>query len=120
MAQFVLAGMHALNGETVRYTFRGGDPNAVAVAVGEYFARRGYALEEGSPVNGTYGKGSAAGRALLGGLATRFKFKVAVYAGEGAALLDFSKAMSGMVGGALGVSKMTKEFAAIQEELKGL
>ena len=120
MAQFVLAGMHALNGETVRYTFRGADPNAVAAAVGEYFARRGYALEEGSPVNGTYGKGSAAGRALLGGLATRFKFKVAVYTGEGAALLDFGKGMSGAAGGLLGASKMTSEFAAIRQELEAL
>ena len=120
MAQFVLAGMHALNGETLRYTYAGADPNAVVAAVSAYFARRVYVLEEGTPVNGIYGKGSAASRALLGGFATRFKFQVAVYSGEGAALLDFSKAMSGAAGGLLGASKMTSEFAAIRQELEAL
>jgi hypothetical protein len=120
MAQFDFAGSQALQGGVVRYTFGGADANAVVAAVGEYFARRGYSLEEGTPVNGTYGKGNAAGRALLGGFATRFKFKVAVYSGEGAGVLDFSKGMSGAVGGAMGAAKMTKEFTTIQEELKAL
>ena len=104
----------------MRYTFEGADANAVVAAVGEYFARRGYSLEEGTPVNGMYGKGSAAGRALLGGFSTRFKFKVAVYTGQGVTVLDFSKGMSGAVGGAIGAAKMTKEFKTIQEELKAL
>lgn len=120
MAQFDFAGSQALNGGGVRYTFKGADANAVVAAVGEYFARRGYSLEEGTPVNGTYGKGSAAGRALLGGFTTRFKFKAAVYSGQGVAVLDFSKGMSGAAGGAMGAAKMTKEFKTIQEELKAL
>ena len=120
MAQFVCAGIQALSGGGVRYTFEGADANAVVAAVGEYFARRGYSLEEGTPVNGMYGKGSATGRALLGAFVTRFKFKVAVYSGEGVAVLDFSKAMSGAAGGAIGAAKMTKEFTTIQEELKAL
>ena len=120
MAQFILAGTQVLNGGATRYTFEGADPNSVVAAVGEYFARRGYSLEEGTPVDGMYGKGNAVGRALLGGFVTRFKFKVAVYSGEGAVLLDFSKGMSGAAGGALGATKMTKEFGTIQEELKAL
>ncbi len=120
MAQFTLAGTQALNGGGVRYTFTGADANAVAAAVGEYFAQRGYSLEEGAPVNGTYGKGSAAARALLGGFTTRFKFKVAVTPGQGVTELDFSKGMSGAVGGAMGAAKMTKEYTTIQEELKAL
>ena len=120
MAQFNLAGTQASNGGGVRYAFTGADANAVASAVGEYFARRGYSLEEGTPVNGTYGKGSAAGRALLGGFATRFKFAVVITPGQGVTQLDFNKGMSGAMGGAIGAAKMTKEFAAIQEELKAL
>ena len=120
MAQFFLAGTQALNGGRMRYTFGGADANAVVAAVGEYFARRGYSLEEGTPVNGMYGKGSATGRALLGAFVTRFKFKVAVYSGEGVAVLDFSKGMSGAAGGAIGAAKLTKEFTTIQEELKAL
>jgi len=120
MAQFNFVGTQASTGGGVRYAYTGADANAVASAVGEYFARRGYSLEEGTPVNGTYGKGSAAGRAVLGGFATRFKFKVAVYSGQGVAVLDFSKGMSGAAGGAIGASKMTREFSTIQEELKAL
>lgn len=120
MAQFALAGVHVIDKGTVRYAFSGADANAVTAAVHAYFAWRGYALEEGTAANGAYGKGSEVSRALLGGLATRFKFKVAVYYGDGVVLVDFSKGMSGLVGGALGVSKMNKEFAAIQEGLKAL
>lgn len=120
MAEFVLVSTHPLKGETIRYAFDGVDPNAVVAAVGTYFARRGYVLEAGTPVNGTYGKGSAVGRALVGGFAPRFKFKIAVHAGEGAVVLDFSKAMSGVWGGVRGLSKLTEEFAAIHEELTRL
>ncbi len=120
MAQFVLAGTQVLDGGGVRYTFQGADPNAVVAAVGEYFTRRGYSLEEGTPVDGIYGKGNAVGRALLGGFITRFKVKVAVYSVEGAALLDVSKGMSGAAGGAIGATKMSKELTAIHEELKAL
>lgn len=120
MAQLNFQGAQILDGGVVRYAFGVADANAVVAAVADYFARRGYALEEGTPVDGMYGKGSAAGRALLGGFVTRFKFKVAVYSGQGVALLDFSKGMSGAAGGALGAAKMSKEFTAIQEELRAL
>ena len=120
MAQLNFQGAQALDGGVVRYTFGVADANAVVAAVAAYFAARGYALEEGAPHDGMYGTGSAVGRALLGGFVPRYKFKVAVYSGEGVALLDFSKGMSGAVGGALGAAKMAKEFTAIQEELKAL
>jgi len=120
MARLDLAGIQTSRGGGVRYTFRGADANAVGFAVDEYFTRRGYKLEEGSPLNGTYGKGSAAGRAIAGGFATRFKFKVAITPNSGETVLDFAKGMSGMMGGALGASKMTKEFKTIQEDLKAL
>jgi hypothetical protein len=120
MATFEFVGAQASNGGGMRYTFKGADANAVAAAVGDYFARRGYSLEEGTPVNGSYGKGSAAMRALFGGFVTRFKFKVAVTPGQGVTELDLSKAMSGAMGGAIGASKMTKEYAAIQAELQAL
>ena len=120
MAQFNFVGTQASTGGGVRYAYTGADANAVASAVGEYFAGRGYSLEEGTPVNGTYGKGSAAMRALFGGFATRFKFKVAITPGQGVTELDFSKAMSGAMGGAIGASKMTREVKTIQEELKAL
>lgn len=120
MPQFDFAGAQASSGGGIRYAFKGADANAVAAAVGEYFARRGYALEEGTPVDGAYGKGSAAARALLGGFTTRFKFKVGITPGQGVTELDFSKAMSGAMGGAIGAAKMTKEFTTIQEDLKAL
>lgn len=104
----------------MRYTFEDADANAVGAAVGAYFAQRGYSLEEGTPVNGTYGKGSAALRAVVGGFTTRFKFKFAITPDEGGTALDFGKGMSGMMGGALGATKMKKEFETIKEELKAL
>jgi hypothetical protein len=120
MAQLGFAGAQASRGGGVRMTFKGADSLAVADAVGAYFAQRGYTLEEGTPVDGTYGKGSATTRALLGGFATRFKFKVAITPDQEGTALDFSKGMSGAMGGALGASKMNKEFKTIQGELQAL
>lgn len=120
MHQFVLADMQDAKWGGVRYVFDGADANAVVFAVSDYFARRGYVLEDGTPFNGMYGKGSAVARVLVGGLTTRFKFKVAVYAGEGVALLDVRKGMSGVWGGVLGFSKMRDEFAMIQDGLRAL
>lgn len=120
MTQFALKDAHVINASAVRYIFETADADAVRAAVHAFFAWRGYALEEGTAANGVYGKGSAVSRALLGGLATRFKFNVAVYAGDGITLVDFSKGMAGILGGGLGVTRMNNEFAAIQAELKAL
>ena len=60
-------------------------------------------------------------RVLFGGLAKRNKFAVTVLQNaESGFAVDIDKAMSGAMGGVIGVSKMDKEFQRIQEMLSSL
>ena len=75
------------------------------------FMAEHYALEEGSKIDGTYGIGNAAGRFWGGAFVTRNKFSIKLFTTpDGSTLVHFDKAMSGMSGGVIGVSKMKKEF----------
>ncbi len=93
----------------------------LAQKVSVLFQGRGYKLEEGTVMDGVYASGSAAARILVGGLANRNKFSIKIEQGQGGnctVMLD--KAMSGAMGGIIGVSKMNKEFDAVQQMLAGL
>lgn len=85
------------------------------------FQSRGYKLEEGTKLRGVYGNGSAAMRALVGGFAKRNKFSVSIEpnANNGFNIV-FDKAMSGAMGGLIGVSKMNKEMDQVQQMLSSL
>jgi hypothetical protein len=119
-SQFNLVSFETPESGTARYRFKGTDSATLAAAVAAYLTQRGYKLEEGTPVYGAYGCGSSALRFLLGAFAKRFKFRVAISSLKEITTLDFSKAMSGTMGGAWGHVKMTKEYEKIREELKSL
>ena len=93
----------------------------LADRVAELFSARGYKLEEGTKFQGVYGNGSVAMRVLLGGLAKRNKFSITVLQNaESGFAVDVDKAMSGAMGGVIGVTKMDNEFTRIQEMLANL
>lgn len=81
------------------------------------FVNRGYTLEEGTKLRGVYGNGSAVARAMLGGFAKRNKYSVSIDQTMNGYTISLDKAMSGVMGGAIGVSKMNKEFTAVQQML---
>ncbi len=93
----------------------------LADKVAELFSAHGYKLEEGTKYQGVYGNGSAAMRVLFGGLAKRNKFSITILqnADNGFAV-DVDKAMSGAMGGIIGVSKIDNEFNRIQQMLANL
>jgi hypothetical protein len=100
------------------YLFQDTDPAGLAASVATFFKAEGYKLEEGTPQNGDYGKGSEAMRVLFGGLTKRFKFRVQISAEAGKVRLSFAKAMSGAAGGIMGHSAMGKEFARLQKKIQ--
>lgn len=83
----------------------------VSEAVSNMFVGQGYKLEEGTKLDGIYGIGSAAGRFWGGGFVKRYKFSIKIFTTpDNGTLIHYEKAMSGFSGGAIGVSKMNKEF----------
>ena len=93
----------------------------LADKVAGLFSARGYKLEEGTPFQGVYGNGSAAMRVLFGGLAKRNKFSVRIgQTPNNEWTIELDKAMSGAMGGIIGVSKIDNEFKRVQEMLSTL
>ena len=85
------------------------------------FMERGYKLEQGTKEGGIYANGSGAMRALLGGFAKRNKFLVKITQNpEANCVISFNKAITGAMGGAIGVSKLNKEFKTIHGLLVNL
>jgi hypothetical protein len=119
-SQSNLVSFQPVDGGRALLSFKGEDSAALAADVGTYFAQHGYKLEEGTPINGAYGRGSGALRFLFGAFVTRYKFRVAISSAGGTTTLDIGKAMSGAMGGAWGHRKMTKEYEKILEDLKSL
>ena len=94
------------------------DPDVLAGEVGAFFAGRRYRLEEGTPLYGVYGTGSAVLRALFGAFARRYKFQVVIQPQDAYVWLRVGKAMSGAMGGVIGYSRMRKETVAILQGLQ--
>jgi hypothetical protein len=111
---------HEEDKEGVSYLFQNTDPASLATVVGSFFVAEGYKLEEGTPEDGTYGKGSGGRRVLFGGFAQRFKFRVKIFPVSGMVRLKISKAMSGAGGGVIGYSAMNKELARITKMWQSL
>lgn len=96
-------------------------PGELADKVSARFQARGYRLEEGTNMDGVYANGSAAARVLVGGFAKRNKFSVKIMQQQdGKCTVILDKAMSGAMGGMIGVSKMNKEYNEVQQMLGGL
>jgi hypothetical protein len=93
----------------------------LAEKVFQLFSERGYKLEEGTKLSGIYANGSAAMRVLVGGFAKRNKFSVKIVQNaENTSMILLDKAMVGALGGAIGVSKLNKEFGLLQQMLSQL
>lgn len=80
-----------------------------------FFEAEGYKLESGTPVDGVYGIGSNVMRVLFGAFAKRYAFSVKILESGSVSTVVVDKAMSGAMGGAIGYSKMKKEFARIRD-----
>lgn len=94
-----------------------------------------YHLEEGTFVEGIYGRGSAskflayglvlaAGGGVSGAAGMRFRFKVEIYSNGGKTFLEISKAIKGILSGAYygftGIAVLDAEFHRIIDEIKYL
>ncbi len=97
-----------------------GDPAAVVAIAGQQLANLGYTITLGADRwSGEAEVGSKVGRVLAGGFVRRMKVTYAVTQGytDGQWVLTISPGMSGMGGGALGVSKSKKEMTSIYESV---
>ncbi len=97
-----------------------GDAAKLAGDLERFFASEGYKLEDGTPQNGTYAKGSGGVFALVGALSGRMKFKVQVHQETEKVRLLVNKGMSGMWGGLIGKSKVTNEFNRVVLKIKSM
>ena len=105
----------------VEFNKQGRGWQEVSESIYNMFVQEQYALEEGSKIDGTYGIGNAAGRFWGGAFVTRNKFSIKLFTTpDGGTLVHFDKAMSGMSGGVIGVSKMKKEFDRVGFLLQNL
>jgi hypothetical protein len=104
--------------ESITLVFSGGTVDEIADKTALFLAARGYHLESGAKTQGVYVRGSAAARALVGPLSKRAKFNVTVGKdGENAAVV-IAKGMSGVSGGLLGMSQMSKELGSLSAGLQ--
>lgn len=113
----------------------GAAPAQVAEAIERFFLTNKFRLESGDSLQGTYGIGSAVGRAIGGGLVKRAKYGVAITQTqqpdpgrpdlpgeptEGQRVhVSIASQMSGASGSLLGVSREKKQRRQFVEDLKG-
>ncbi|MCD4669004.1 MAG: hypothetical protein K8S14_01015 [Actinomycetia bacterium] len=94
------------------------DVNRLANYIQEFFKREGYQLQEGTPEDGDYVKGSSGlMRTILGGLVDRYKFNVCIYDEDGKTVLMLYKGMTGAMGGLWGFDRMRIETKRIREKI---
>lgn len=118
MMQLVHVDVRDQEGAT--FTFQGCDAQTAAKALDTFFVERGYRLEEGTTMMGSYGIGSKIGAILLGAMVRRFRFDVRITSSGDATRIDLSKGMSGFSGGLIGISRMKKELAQLTADLHKL
>ena len=97
-----------------------GDAAKFAADLERFFASEGYRLEDGTPQNGTYAKGSGGAFAIVGAFSSRMKFKVQVIDESGKTRLLVNKGMSGLWGGLIGKSKATNELSRVTLKIKSM
>jgi hypothetical protein len=90
-------------------------PEDVAQLADRFLGAIGLNLEDGTVMQGVYGSGSKAGRAIGGGFVKRRKYVVSVSVTEGGVRLSMVSGMSGLSGSVVGLMrerKQRKEFVA--------
>lgn len=95
-----------------------------AITIKNMFEEGSYHLEEGTPVNGIYGRGHASLRLLVGYFAFRYRFKVEIYSDGEITFLKIYKAMTGIkegiINGWQGLALYNTEFHRIINTIKYL
>jgi hypothetical protein len=104
--------------ESITLVFSGATLDEIADKTALFLAARGYHLESGTKTQGVYVKGSAAARALVGALSKRAKFNVTVGTDEPNVAIVIAKGMTGISGGFLGMSQMSKELGSLSAGLQ--
>jgi hypothetical protein len=104
--------------EAITLVSSGATLDEIADKTALFMAARGYHLESGTKTQGVYVKGSAAARALVGALSKRAKFNVTVGNDEPNIAVVIAKGMTGMSGGFLGMSQMSKELGSLSAGLQ--
>lgn len=102
------------------YRFKNIDVNTLAEDINQLMLGKGYKLEVGNSVKGSYGKGSSILRVLFGAFAKRFEWNIEIHSQDDFTVLEFSKQAKGYMGGAIGVSQVNKEYKVITEDLTKL
>lgn len=118
MMQLVHVDVREKEGAT--FTFQGCDAKSAAKALETFFVERGYRLEEGTTMAGSYGIGSKVAAILLGAMVRRFRFDIRITSNGEATRIDLNKGMTGFSGGLIGISRMKKELAQLTADLHKL
>jgi len=96
----------------------------LAIIIKNLFEEGGYRLEEGTPLNGIYGRGHASLRLLVGYFAFRYRFKVEIYSEDEITFIKIYKALTGIKEGIIcgwqGLALYNKEFRRIIDTFKYL
>ena len=108
------------SGDGMVFVLEAANIEQIADEVTGYFKSRGYRLEAGTALDGTWGSGNAVLRALFGAMAKRYKFNLNTEGDPSRTTLRVSSAMSGAGGGLVGHGQMKKEAVAIGQGLKAL
>jgi hypothetical protein len=96
----------------------------LAITIKTLFEEGGYQLEDGTPVNGIYGRGNDLSHLLIGYLASRYRFKIEIYKEGEITFLKIYKAMTGIMEGIIsgweGLALYNTEFHRIINTIKYL
>ncbi len=105
------------NKDELLLLFRGGEQDEAMGHVDGVLADQGYEREATAPdgVVAVYGRGSSGARILLGGFSGRQEFRVTEDTDGDLVLITIAGTASILTAGALGVSKMRKELARLNE-----
>ena len=104
--------------DSITLVFSGGTVDDIADKTALFLGGRGYHLESGTKTQGEYGKGSAGGRLLLGPLSKRAKFNITIAKDDANVAVVIAKAMSGLSGGLLAMSQISKELGSLSAGLQ--
>jgi len=117
MAEIAMVGSAEAK-ESRSMEFAGASLEEIADKVALFMTERGYRLESGDKLQGVYGRGSAAWGAMFGPLVRRAKFNVTVGRKGDHVAVVVAKGMTGFGGGALGATRVKKEFQALASGLQ--
>lgn len=99
------------------YKFSNLTIDELATKVQTFLLNKGYKLEEGTTLEGKYGKGNRILRILFGAFVKRFAWQVTVEPEGKMSKLTFFKGTKGYAGGAIGVSQVNNEYKSITASL---